>query len=45
LCADDVVFTQGALSTFLAGPTKGRSVQDEIEDSSAKAADEQEDTK
>ena len=26
LCADDVVFTQGALSTFLAGPTKGRSV-------------------
>ena len=25
LCADDVVFTQGALSTFLAGPTKGKS--------------------
>jgi hypothetical protein len=24
LCADDVVFTQGALSTFLAGPTKGK---------------------
>jgi large subunit ribosomal protein L4 len=23
LCADDVVFTQSALSTFLAGPTKG----------------------
>jgi len=26
LCADDIVFTQGALSTFLAGPTKGRAV-------------------
>jgi large subunit ribosomal protein L4 len=23
LCADDVVFTEGSLSTFLAGPTKG----------------------
>src|SRR5450631_1197514 len=28
LCADDVVFTQGALSTFLAGPTKGKSQKD-----------------
>lgn len=27
LCADDIVFTQGALSTFLAGPTKGSAVQ------------------
>jgi large subunit ribosomal protein L4 len=25
LCADDVVFTEGSLSTFLAGPTKGGS--------------------
>ena len=24
LCADDIVFTEEALSTFLAGPTKGR---------------------
>jgi large subunit ribosomal protein L4 len=24
LCADDIVFTEGSLSTFLAGPTKGR---------------------
>jgi large subunit ribosomal protein L4 len=32
LCADDIVFTQGALSTFLAGPTKGKAVQDDIED-------------
>ena len=27
LCADDIVFTQGALSTFLAGPTKGRALK------------------
>jgi large subunit ribosomal protein L4 len=32
LCADDIVFTQGALSTFLAGPTKGRSAQDDVSD-------------
>jgi large subunit ribosomal protein L4 len=29
LCADDIVFTEGSLSTFLAGPTKGRSEKDE----------------
>jgi len=64
LCADDIVFTQGALSTFLAGPTKGKSVAEDVGDvvdavddapeadepvtteiSSAKAADEREDTK
>lgn len=78
LCADDIVFTQGALSTFLAGPTKGKSakadvsdapvqdaaeadepakaqdpatapklvdVKDEVDDSSVKASDDQEDTK
>jgi large subunit ribosomal protein L4 len=28
LCADDVVFTEGSLSTFLAGPTKGRPEKD-----------------
>jgi large subunit ribosomal protein L4 len=28
LCADDIVFTEGALTTFLAGPTKGRSAKD-----------------
>jgi len=27
LCADDIVFTEGALNTFLAGPTKGRAVK------------------
>jgi large subunit ribosomal protein L4 len=32
LCADDIVFTQGALSTFLAGPTKGRTVKDDLDD-------------
>src|SRR5450631_963836 len=32
LCADDIVFTEGSLSTFLAGPTKGRSQQDAIDD-------------
>src|SRR5450631_887043 len=32
LCADDVVFTQGALSTFLAGPTKGKSAKAEVGD-------------
>jgi large subunit ribosomal protein L4 len=26
LCADDIVFTEGSLSTFLAGPTKGKPV-------------------
>jgi len=29
LCADDIVFTEGSLSTFLAGPTKGSSEKDE----------------
>ena len=24
LCADDIVFTESSLSTYLAGPTKGR---------------------
>ena len=32
LCADDVVFTEGSLSTFLAGPTKGSAVQVDVED-------------
>src|SRR5450756_606645 len=32
LCADDIVFTEGSLSTFLAGPTKGRSEKDEAVD-------------
>jgi large subunit ribosomal protein L4 len=32
LCADDIVFTQGALSTFLAGPTKGRSAKADVSD-------------
>jgi large subunit ribosomal protein L4 len=32
LCADDIVFTQGALSTFLAGPTKGGSAKVEVSD-------------
>jgi large subunit ribosomal protein L4 len=27
LCADDIVFTEGSLSTFLAGPTKGGSAK------------------
>ncbi len=27
LCADDIVFTEGSLSTFLAGPTKGTSAK------------------
>ena len=73
LCADDIVFTEGSLSTFLAGPTKGKSDKDQAgevvqdattadepakaakssakaepaktQDVSAKAADEQEDTK
>ena len=38
LCADDIVFTEGSLSTFLAGPTKGKS-------ETAVAVDDQEDTK
>ena len=38
LCADDVVFTQGALSTFLAGPTKGRPVTADVTDSVADEA-------
>jgi large subunit ribosomal protein L4 len=32
LCADDIVFTQGALSTFLAGPTKGRAAKAEADE-------------
>ena len=45
LCADDIVFTQGALGTFLAGPTKGRSakgedVQDLVQDVVVQAAPE-----
>jgi len=32
LCADDVVFTEGALSTFLAGPTKGRPAKTEVDE-------------
>ncbi|HZW45126.1 MAG TPA: 50S ribosomal protein L4 [Dermatophilaceae bacterium] len=30
LCADDIVFTEGSLSTFLAGPTKGKSGKAEV---------------
>ncbi|HEY8883384.1 MAG TPA: 50S ribosomal protein L4 [Dermatophilaceae bacterium] len=30
LCADDIVFTQGSLSTFLAGPTKGKSEKADV---------------
>ena len=32
LCADDVVFTEGALSTFLAGPIKGRPAKTEVDE-------------
>jgi large subunit ribosomal protein L4 len=32
LCADDIVFTEGALSTFLAGPTKGRPAKADVSD-------------
>ena len=31
LCADDIVFTEGSLSTFLAGPTKGKPVKDDTD--------------
>ena len=31
LCADDIVFTEGSLSTFLAGPTKGKPVKDDAD--------------
>jgi large subunit ribosomal protein L4 len=30
LCADDIVFTEGSLSTFLAGPTKGKSEKADV---------------
>ena len=30
LCADDIVFTQSALATFLAGPTKGKSAKADV---------------
>ena len=30
LCADDIVFTQSALATFLAGPTKGKSAKVDV---------------
>ena len=34
LCADDIVFTTGALATFVAGPVKGgAAVEDSVEDS------------
>jgi large subunit ribosomal protein L4 len=32
LCADDIVFTEGSLSTFLAGPTKGSSAKADLGD-------------
>ncbi len=35
LCADDVVFTQGALETFLATATKGASVAGSVQDAPA----------
>jgi len=30
LCADDIVFTQSALATFLAGPTKGKPAKADV---------------
>ena len=39
LCADDIVFTEGALSTFLAGPTKGRSAETGVSDADVSDAD------
>ena len=38
LCADDIVFTQGALDAFLAGPATGRSVSAIATESEAQAA-------
>jgi large subunit ribosomal protein L4 len=38
LCADDIVFTQGALSTFLAGPTKGKTAKTGLSDTGAQDA-------
>jgi large subunit ribosomal protein L4 len=35
LCADDIVFTESSLSTFLAGPTKGRAVTEEADTADA----------
>ena len=32
LCADDIVFTEGSLSTFLAGPSKGGSAKSDLGD-------------
>jgi large subunit ribosomal protein L4 len=32
LCADDIVFTEGSLSTFLAGPTKGGSAKVDLDE-------------
>ena len=32
LCADDIVFTEGSLSTFLAGPPKGRAAKADLGD-------------
>ena len=35
LCADDIIFTEGSLSTFLAGPTKGGSAKATVGDAVA----------
>ena len=41
LCADDVVFTAGALDAFLAGPAKGRVGASAAADQAAVAGDRQ----
>ena len=38
LCADDIVFTEGSLSTFLAGPTKGGPAKAAVNDSAQDTA-------
>jgi len=38
LCADDIVFTEGSLSTFLAGPTKGGSAKANVSDAAVQDA-------
>ena len=40
LVRDDVVFTQGALDAFLAGPAKGRSAKASAAESDAEIGDE-----
>jgi large subunit ribosomal protein L4 len=38
LCADDIVFTEGSLSTFLAGPTKGGSAKADLDEAGVQDA-------